>query len=110
MQTTPGCNEGLRWHVFNEQASITPAAMQSLEGLHALTMDNTPAAPRQNYRHNNRPVQPLHDRTIYFHNTGSAEHPGTVSAASPAVTGFGSWHACALLPALVCAAVAAFAL
>lgn len=79
LQTTPGCNEGLRWHVFNQQDAITSTLMQTLEKLHAQTVDDTPEAPRQFYRHNNRPIQPLNDRTVYFHDSGAAAYPGSIS-------------------------------
>eukprot|EP00892_Ulva_mutabilis_P000744 jgi/Ulvmu1/10670/UM066_0054.1 len=77
--TTPDCNEGLRWHVFNQQDYITTRMMQSLENLTALTVDDTAGAPRQNFRHNNRPIQPLNDRTVMFHDAGGAEYPGSFS-------------------------------
>lgn len=84
VQTTPTCNEGLRWHVFNQHDLITSTMMQSLELLTALTQDDTPGAPTQNFRHNNRPVQPLNGRTVMFHNTGGAEYPGTFTVAEAA--------------------------
>nr|QBP05104.1 alpha carbonic anhydrase 1 [Ulva prolifera] len=77
--TTPECNEGLRWHVMNEHHYISSKIMQQLENLHAQTKDDTPGAPTQNFRHNNRPIQPTNGRTIMFHNAGDAEYPGSFS-------------------------------
>lgn len=65
--------------MFNQQDYITTTMMQSLESLTALTVDDKPNSPQQNFRHNNRPVQPLNGRTVMFHNAGSAQYPGSFS-------------------------------
>ena len=80
VQTTPDCNEGVRWHVFNEQPPLAPSLVQALERLISATTADAPGAPQQNYRHNNRPVQPLNGRTVYFHDTGAARNPGSSPA------------------------------
>lgn len=64
---------------MNEHHYISSKVMQQLENLHAQTKDDTPGAPTQNFRHNNRPIQPTNGRTIMFHNAGDAEYPGSFS-------------------------------
>lgn len=85
--TTPDCNEGLRWHVMNQQDYISSKIMQDLENLHAQTKNDTADSPRQNFRHNNRPVQPTNGRTIMFHNDGNAVYPGSFSVIEEGTSG-----------------------
>ena len=77
LQTTPPCTEGLRWHVFNEQLPMSYDAFQRLEQHTARTAAG-PGEPQQLYRHNERPVQPLGPRTLFFSDTGDAEVLGGV--------------------------------
>lgn len=89
--TTPGCNEGLRWHVLNQQNYISSQMMQNLENLHARTIDDVKTG-KQNYRHNNRPIQPTNGRTIMFHDAGNALYPGSfrVADTTSAAAGLGA--------------------
>lgn len=91
LQTTPTCNEGLRWHVMNQQDYISTQMMQNLENLHAQTIDDVKEG-KQNYRHNNRPIQPTNGRTIMFHDAGNALYPGSfrVAEATSAAASLGS--------------------
>jgi carbonic anhydrase len=62
MQTTPKCNEGLRWHLFESPFTITAATLDKMRMFVAETTDDE--GDIVTYRDNNRPVQPLHGRTI----------------------------------------------
>ena len=65
MQTTPPCAETLLWHVFISPGTITAADQIALEQMVAQTFDKNPFV-RNDYRHNNRPVQPRNSRTVFF--------------------------------------------
>ena len=65
MQTTPPCAETLLWHVFISPGTITAADQIALEQMVAQTFDENPFV-RNDYRHNNRPVQPRNSRTVFF--------------------------------------------
>lgn len=69
MQTTPPCAETLLWHVFNEALTITAEAKTALEQIIAQTSTSSNPNIKNDYRHNNRPLQPLRDRTIFFAHT-----------------------------------------
>jgi carbonic anhydrase len=66
LQTTPGCNEGVRWHVFREPLTITLEDMARFQkALAATTAAGDPAVERGS-RSNSRYLQPLNGRTIYY--------------------------------------------
>lgn len=50
--TTPPCSEGVAWYVMNTPVEVSAAQLRQLHLL---------------YRHNNRPVQPLHGREVVEH-------------------------------------------
>lgn len=63
LQTTPGCNEGVRWLVHQQPLIITPA---TLSRLYSTTANTTVEGARQIYRTNNRLVQPVNSRPIWL--------------------------------------------
>lgn len=71
VQTTPGCNEGVRWIVYNEALTITPSVMRSIEQYVCETNDG--AGTENHYVSNRRQCQDINGRTIY----------STTAAASP---------------------------
>lgn len=75
LQTTPPCSEGLRWHVFNQHIAISEVSIIDFEVALANTTDPE-TGERQLYRHNERNVQPLNGRTVWFHDTGAAKYQG----------------------------------
>ena len=52
--TTPPCSEGVRWHVVTEPIRVSEAQLAEFERLH---------------EGSNRPLQPLHDRTLVVDST-----------------------------------------
>lgn len=66
MQTVPPCTETLLWHVFDQPLSITVEAQIALEQIIAQTSDASNPRVKNNYRHNNRPLQPLNGRSVYY--------------------------------------------
>eukprot|EP00892_Ulva_mutabilis_P002098 jgi/Ulvmu1/1188/UM108_0016.1 len=64
--TTPPCAETLLWHVFDSPGSITAADQIALEQMVAQTFDSSNPNVKNDYRHNNRPVQPRNNRPVYF--------------------------------------------
>ena len=66
LQTTPGCNEVVRWTVFKEPVSITSATMAKMQLWLANVSEETDEGTVTNgYRTNNRFVQPLNGRTVW---------------------------------------------
>lgn len=64
--TTPDCNEGLRWHVFDDALTITPEDQQKLQQKLATTfIPGDPDKKEAGYRANNQYVQLLNDRIVY---------------------------------------------
>lgn len=63
MQTTPPCAENLRWHVFNEEPTITIETLALMTNWYANTTDAQGNA--QVGRTNHRLPQPINDRTIF---------------------------------------------
>ena len=53
------------WHVFDNPGSVTAADQIALEQMVAQTYANDPNT-RNDYRHNNRPVQPRNSRPVFF--------------------------------------------
>jgi len=49
--TTPPCSEGVQWYVRKTPTRLSPDQIAAFTAI---------------YDHNNRPVQPLNDRTLYF--------------------------------------------
>ena len=58
--TTPGCSEGVRWIVLPDSL---PISQSSLDRLHELVAG---FPGYDGYENNNRPTQPLNDRTVEF--------------------------------------------
>ena len=73
VQTTPGCNEGLLWHVMQRPHTITAATLDKMRRFVAQTADATGAIVT--YRDNNRGVQPLNGRTVLYHADAGALMP-----------------------------------
>lgn len=61
--TTPPCVADLRWTVFTAPLTITPATMQKMQ---FWLSQNTDGEATNEYRTNNRFIQPLDGRTIYY--------------------------------------------
>lgn len=70
VQTTPGCNEGLHWIVFEQPLSVTAATLEKMREFVAKTTDATGAIVT--YRDNDRPVQPLNGRTVWRYGDAGA--------------------------------------
>ena len=56
--TTPGCTEGVRWFVLEDEGHVSPAAVRRFH----FVISRFPHYG--GYPNNNRPVQPLHGRVI----------------------------------------------
>eukprot|EP01025_Chloroclados_australasicus_P064385 TRINITY_DN85_c0_g1_i6.p2 TRINITY_DN85_c0_g1~~TRINITY_DN85_c0_g1_i6.p2 ORF type:complete len:293 (-),score=35.18 TRINITY_DN85_c0_g1_i6:756-1634(-) len=65
--TTPGCNEGLRWHVMAEPLEVAPEDMEALQMWQANTKANPqPNAPIAIFRDDHRPIQALNGRSVWY--------------------------------------------
>jgi Eukaryotic-type carbonic anhydrase len=74
VQTTPKCNEGLRWHVFDTPATISADYVEKFQHLLSATHVRGPKGEMANFHTNNRLPQPLAGRTVY-----SVGSPGALS-------------------------------
>jgi len=77
--TTPPCTEGIKWTVIKDVQPISEAQLKKFTELWA---DNADWASGKG---NNRVVQPLNDRTLYFKSTGAT---GLAAASLAALTAF----------------------
>eukprot|EP00892_Ulva_mutabilis_P008668 jgi/Ulvmu1/6173/UM028_0029.1 len=75
--TTPGCSEGVRWHVHREPLEITAT---TLSRLYSATANTIVGGERQIYRTNNRVVQPVNNRTIWITKASASSWDTAVAA------------------------------
>lgn len=68
VQTTPDCNEGLRWTVFKEHKFITAETMQKMYDWLA-SVSTADGSKTNGYRADNRIPQPLNGRTVWEHDS-----------------------------------------
>ena len=111
MQTTPTCDEGLRWTVFKEPVSITPATMQKMYDWLA-SVSTTDGTKTNGYRANNRIPQPVNARTVWSYGSGGYSSPSTDGMADLEDGGYGGYGApfsFACVVHLVCPAAALYA-
>lgn len=67
VQTTPPCSEGLRWHVFAEQPTISESTLKRMnDWLAAAEQGATEAVARTNHRL----PEGLNGRNLFRHNGG----------------------------------------